>query len=72
MGTEEEEHQEKGATKVLKKVKEKAKKIKNSLTKHGHGHEHDHDVEIEDDEYDEQDPQLHRAPGLSLAWKKKT
>ncbi|CDY27078.1 BnaA02g10980D [Brassica napus] len=59
---EEEEHQEKGATKVLKKVKEKAKKIKNSLTKHGHGHEHDHDVEIEDDEYDEQDPQLHRAP----------
>ncbi|WZY76021.1 hypothetical protein YC2023_022405 [Brassica napus] len=59
---EEEEHQEKGATKVLKKVKEKAKKIKNSLTKHGHGHEHDHDVEIEDDEYDEQDPQLHGSP----------
>ncbi|KAJ0234987.1 Low-temperature-induced 65 kDa protein [Hirschfeldia incana] len=59
---EEEEHQEKGATKVLKKVKEKAKKIKNSLTKHGHGHEHDHDVEIEDDEYDEQDPQLSPAP----------
>ncbi|KAJ4911483.1 Low-temperature-induced 65 kDa protein [Raphanus sativus] len=59
---EEEEHEEKGATKVLKKVKEKAKKIKNSLTKHGHGHEHDHDVEIEDDENDEQDPQLHGAP----------
>ncbi|CAH8373296.1 unnamed protein product [Eruca vesicaria subsp. sativa] len=59
---EEEEHQEKGATKVLKKVKEKAKKIKNSLTKHGHGHDNDHDVEIEDDEYDEQDPQLHGTP----------
>ncbi|CAN7122484.1 unnamed protein product, partial [Brassica rapa subsp. narinosa] len=61
---EDEEHQEKGATKVLKKVKEKAKKIKNSLTKHGHGHEHDHDVEIEDDEYDEQDPQLHGSPSF--------
>ncbi|KAF8113499.1 hypothetical protein N665_0049s0015 [Sinapis alba] len=59
---EEEEHQEKGATKVLKKVKEKAKKIKNSLTKHGHGHEHDHDIEIEDDKYDEQDTQLHGVP----------
>ncbi|CAH2070248.1 unnamed protein product [Thlaspi arvense] len=59
---EEEEHQEKGATKVLKKVKEKAKKIKNSLTKHGHGHEHNYDVEEEDDEYDEQDPEVHGAP----------
>ncbi|KFK26849.1 hypothetical protein AALP_AA8G301300 [Arabis alpina] len=59
---EEEEHQEKGASKVLKKVKEKAKKIKNSLTKHGHGHEHDHDVDEEDDEYDEQDPEVHGAP----------
>ncbi|CAA7059595.1 unnamed protein product [Microthlaspi erraticum] len=57
---EEEEHQEKGASKVLKKVKEKAKKIKNSLTKHGH--EHDHDVHEEDDEYDEQDPEMHGAP----------
>uniref|UniRef100_M4D1V7 Pre-mRNA cleavage factor Im 25 kDa subunit n=1 Tax=Brassica campestris TaxID=3711 RepID=M4D1V7_BRACM len=35
----EEEHHEKGAAKVLKKAKEKAKKIKNALTKHGHGHE---------------------------------
>ncbi|VVB15692.1 unnamed protein product [Arabis nemorensis] len=60
---EEEEHQEKGASKVLKKVKEKAKKIKNSLAKHGHGHEHDHDVEEEEgDEYDEQDPEVHGAP----------
>ncbi|KAG7612716.1 CAP160 protein [Arabidopsis suecica] len=57
---EEEEHHEKGASKVLKKVKEKAKKIKNSLTKHGNGH--DHDVEDDDDEYDEQDPEVHGAP----------
>lgn len=46
---------------MLRKVKEKAKKIKNSLTKHGNGH--DHDVEEEDDEYDEQDPEEHGAPG---------
>ncbi|CAN8244574.1 unnamed protein product [Cochlearia groenlandica] len=57
---EEEEH---GASKVLKTMKEKAKKIKNKLTKHGHGHEHDHDFdEEEDDEYDEQDPEVHGAP----------
>ncbi|KAF3571690.1 hypothetical protein F2Q69_00060326 [Brassica cretica] len=36
---EEEEHHEKGPAKVLKKAKEKAKKIKKALTKHGHGHE---------------------------------
>ncbi|CAG7884389.1 unnamed protein product [Brassica rapa] len=40
---EEEGHHEKGPSKVLKKVKEKAKKIKNVLTKHGHGHGHEHD-----------------------------
>ncbi|KAF8116780.1 hypothetical protein N665_0014s0044 [Sinapis alba] len=57
---EEEEHHEKGATKVLKKVKEKAKKIKNTLTKHGH--EHDHDADEEDYEYDEPDPEVHGAP----------
>ncbi|EOA14447.1 hypothetical protein CARUB_v10027650mg [Capsella rubella] len=57
---EEEEHHEKGASKVLKKVKEKAKKIKNSLTKHGNGH--DQDVEEEYDEYEEQDPEVHGAP----------
>ncbi|CAH8279358.1 unnamed protein product [Arabidopsis lyrata] len=57
---EEEEHHDKGASKVLRKVKEKAKKIKNSLTKHGNGH--DHDVEEEEDEYDEQDPEEHGAP----------
>ncbi|KAG2333020.1 hypothetical protein Bca52824_004200 [Brassica carinata] len=57
---EEEEHHEKGATKVLKKVKEKAKKIKNTLTKHGH--EHDHDADEEDYEYEEPDPEVHGAP----------
>ncbi|KAG2319262.1 hypothetical protein Bca52824_012475 [Brassica carinata] len=34
----EEEHHDKGPAKVLKKVKEKAKKIKKALTKHGHDH----------------------------------
>ncbi|CAA7060264.1 unnamed protein product [Microthlaspi erraticum] len=61
-----EEHQEKGPAKVLKKVKEKAKKIKKALTKHGHGHEHDrgeqhipddHDLDEEDTE--EEDQELH-------------
>ncbi|EFH45925.1 hypothetical protein ARALYDRAFT_492269 [Arabidopsis lyrata subsp. lyrata] len=64
---EEEGHHEKGPSKVLKKVKEKAKKIKNVLTKHGHGHEHgrgehipdDHDLDQEDDEDDYQGQQLH-------------
>ncbi|KAL1198341.1 Low-temperature-induced 65 kDa protein [Cardamine amara subsp. amara] len=59
---EEEEHHEKEASKVLKKVKEKAKKIKNTLTKNGHGHEHDHDVDQEDGEYDKPDPEVHGAP----------
>ncbi|KAG2310388.1 hypothetical protein Bca4012_024900 [Brassica carinata] len=62
---EEEEHQEKGATKVLKKVKEKAKKIKNSLTKHGHGHEHDHDIEIEDDENEEHGAPVYTQGGVT-------
>ncbi|ESQ54746.1 hypothetical protein EUTSA_v10024860mg [Eutrema salsugineum] len=62
---EEEEHHEKGPGKVLKKVKEKAKKIKKALTKHGHGHEHgehipdDHDLDEEDDEGDYKDQKLH-------------
>ncbi|CAL9213211.1 unnamed protein product, partial [Arabidopsis halleri] len=72
---EEEGHHGKGPSKVLKKVKEKAKKIKNVLTKHGHVREHDrggehipddHDLDQEDDEDDYQDQQLHGgAPGLS-------
>ncbi|XP_010537183.1 PREDICTED: low-temperature-induced 65 kDa protein-like [Tarenaya hassleriana] len=67
---EEEEHHEKGTAKVLKKVKEKAKKIKNTITKHGHHHEHghhvpdDHDLDEEDDDDDELvvDPEVHGAP----------
>ena len=72
-GTEEhhEGHEKKS---VLKKVKAKAKKIKDTITKHGHhddhehghGHEHqhipdDHDLDEEDDE-DLQDPEIHGAP----------
>ncbi|KAL1202874.1 Low-temperature-induced 65 kDa protein [Cardamine amara subsp. amara] len=64
---EEEEHHEKGPSKVLKKVKEKAKKIKNVLTKNKHGHEpdrrehipDDHDLDEEDDEDDYQEQQIH-------------
>ncbi|CAN8325914.1 unnamed protein product [Cochlearia groenlandica] len=65
---EEEEHHEKGPAKVLKKVKEKAKKIKKALTKHGHGHDDhdrqghipdDHDLDEENDDYVETGQQLH-------------
>lgn len=75
LDAEEEEHHEKGPSKVLKKVKEKAKKIKNVLTKSKHGHEHDrgehipddHDLGQEDDEDVHIDKQIHGgAPGLSL------
>ncbi|KAI3769585.1 hypothetical protein L6452_00694 [Arctium lappa] len=48
---------------VIKKVKEKAKKIKNTITKHGHGHGgDDHHHHDDDDEEMEQDPQDHGAP----------
>lgn len=74
---EEEGHHEKGPSKVLKKVKEKAKKIKNVLTKHGHGHEHDrgeqqhipddHDLDEEDTEDYDVGQQVHGgAPGRSI------
>ncbi|KAL0891040.1 hypothetical protein Bca101_015023 [Brassica carinata] len=68
---EEEGHHEKGPSKVLKKVKEKAKKIKNVLTKHGHGHGHeqdrgeqrhipdDHDLDEEDTEDYDVGQQVH-------------
>ncbi|CAN7017258.1 hypothetical protein Bca4012_032733 [Brassica carinata] len=39
--------------------REKAKKIRNSLTKHGHSYHHDHDHE---EEYDEQKPKWHSEP----------
>ncbi|PQP91867.1 hypothetical protein Pyn_38856 [Prunus yedoensis var. nudiflora] len=47
---EDEDHHEKKS--VLKKVKEKAKKIKDTLKKHGHGPD-DHDLDEKDDEGDE-------------------
>ncbi|GKC94706.1 low-temperature-induced 65 kDa protein-like protein [Tanacetum coccineum] len=57
----EDEHHEKKS--VIKKVKEKAKKLKNKITHHGHGHEHD-DEDDEDDDDDEtvEDPEVHGAP----------
>lgn len=62
---------------VLKKVKAKAKKIKDTLKKHGHDHEHhpderynpdDHDLDEEDDEDEEmvEDPEVHDGTGLFL------
>ncbi|KAI3758634.1 hypothetical protein L6452_06201 [Arctium lappa] len=61
---EDEHHAEKKF--VIKKVKEKAKKIKNTITKHGHGHggddHHHHDDDDDDDEEMEQDPEVHGAP----------
>ncbi|KAF5191048.1 Low-temperature-induced protein [Thalictrum thalictroides] len=64
------DHHEKKS--VLKKVKDKAKKIKDTLgiKSHGHGHdeqehEHAHDNNDEEDEEDEelvQDPDIHGAP----------
>ncbi|XP_008234251.1 PREDICTED: low-temperature-induced 65 kDa protein-like [Prunus mume] len=65
---EDEDHHEKKS--VLKKVKEKAKKIKNTLTKQGHDHDHqeghipdDHDLDEEDDEKDE-DAEKHSATSI--------
>ncbi|CAN6842713.1 unnamed protein product [Brassica oleracea] len=63
---EEEEHHESRASKMLGKVKAKAKKLKNRLTNHGiDGNEQDHDVvdeEEEDDESDEAESEKHVAP----------
>ncbi|KAE9592585.1 hypothetical protein Lal_00028578 [Lupinus albus] len=70
---EEEHHHEHEKKSVLKKVKAKAKKIKDKVTKHG-GHDQyhyedqhipdDHDLDQEDDEDEEmvQDPEIHGAP----------
>ncbi|KAL8240844.1 hypothetical protein R6Q59_014199 [Mikania micrantha] len=65
---EDEHHGEKKS--VIKKVKEKAKKIKSTITKHGHGHDghdhHHHDLNDDDDDdyIDEsvEDPEVHGAP----------
>ncbi|CAL9008675.1 unnamed protein product [Prunus brigantina] len=64
---EDEDHPEKKS--VMKKVKERAKKIKNTLTKQGHGHDHqeghtdDHDLDKEEDEKDE-DAEKHGATSI--------
>ncbi|KAG2261797.1 hypothetical protein Bca52824_068876 [Brassica carinata] len=51
------EDQDIGANKVLKKVRDKSKKIRNSPTKHGHSHYHGSCKE-----YDEQEPEWHSEP----------
>ncbi|XP_031392751.1 low-temperature-induced 65 kDa protein-like isoform X2 [Punica granatum] len=68
-----EDHHEKKS--VLKKVKAKAKKLKDTITKHGHNHDHDrheghipddHDLDEEDEEAEDEevveDPDIHGAP----------
>ncbi|KAL4029433.1 hypothetical protein IC575_007644 [Cucumis melo] len=57
-----EEHHEKKS--VLKKVKAKAKKIKDTITKHAHAHDHHDEEDEEDDEEDEvvEDPEIQGAP----------
>ncbi|VYS70099.1 unnamed protein product [Arabidopsis thaliana] len=64
---EEVEHHENGATKMFRKVKARAKKFKNSLTKHGQSNEHeqDHDLVEEDDDDDELEPEVIDAPGVT-------
>ncbi|KAG5133900.1 hypothetical protein JHK82_025088 [Glycine max] len=57
---EEHHHHDHEKKSVLKKVKQKAKKIKDTITKHGHHHDHDHDLG-EEDEVDEY-PEVHGAP----------
>ncbi|PIN13466.1 hypothetical protein CDL12_13914 [Handroanthus impetiginosus] len=64
---EQEHHGEKKS--VLKKVKDKAKKIKDTIKKHGHGHGHEHEggdhnyqegyEEDDDDEEMVNDPEIH-------------
>ncbi|KAJ9539647.1 hypothetical protein OSB04_026153 [Centaurea solstitialis] len=68
---EDEHHGEKKS--VIKKVKEKAKKLKNTITKHGHGHgddDHHHHEEDDDDDDDddemEEDAEVHGAPMVRL------
>nr|XP_043633770.1 low-temperature-induced 65 kDa protein-like [Erigeron canadensis] len=57
---EDEQHHHGEKKSVIKKVKEKAKKLKNTITKHGHGHHHRDD----DDDVEEtvEDPEVHGAP----------
>ncbi|XP_021730098.1 low-temperature-induced 65 kDa protein-like isoform X5 [Chenopodium quinoa] len=58
IGHNEEHHGEKKS--VLKKVKAKAKKIKDSIKEHvGHGHDHDHDENDDEDDEMDMDPEIH-------------
>lgn len=61
-----EEHHEKKS--VLKKVKAKAKKIKDTITKHAHAHDHHDEEDEEDDEEDEvvEDPEIQGAPCIYI------
>ncbi|CAI0396935.1 unnamed protein product, partial [Linum tenue] len=73
--TGEEHHHHGGVKSVLKKVKQKAKKVKDTLKVHGHHDHHntpdDHDLdEEEDDDVDEemiQDPAIHGASATVAA-----
>ena len=66
-----------GKKSVLRRVKAKATKIKDTIKKHGHGHNFDHeyrhisddhdlDKEDEQDEFEGivQDPEVHGAPSM--------
>ncbi|XAR53586.1 hypothetical protein NMG60_11022199 [Bertholletia excelsa] len=66
-GQDDEHHHGHHNKSVLKKVKAKAKKIQETLKKHGHGHDHDHDHVEHDEEEDEneemeEDSEVHGAP----------
>nr|GEX16890.1 low-temperature-induced 65 kDa protein-like [Tanacetum cinerariifolium] len=61
----EDEHHEKKS--VIKKVKEKAKKLKNKITHHGHDNEEDDD----DDDETVEDPEVHGAPIHPDKWRGK-
>lgn len=50
-------------------MKDKAKKIKDTIKKHGHGHEHGHGQSSEEEEEDKDeemvdDPEVHDAPSM--------
>ncbi|KAH0849661.1 hypothetical protein HID58_096204 [Brassica napus] len=63
ISTQESGHRKKGiksrANKVFTKVKEKAKKIKNSPIKLGHSHGHNHDHDVYEEEYGKQESEWH-------------
>lgn len=57
-GDVEHEHDQHEKKSVLKKVKDKAKKIKDTIKKHGHNHDQEHQYrhdQISEEEYDDDD-----------------